>query len=137
MRTTFTGLLTMRLKLTRRHSGGSVSLAVKNRDELVHGDLCLCGVMGIQDKGEVALIRNAYVRTTQRQGGIGTKLLMNITQLTDKTILIGTWEAATWAISLYFKNGLGLVNADEKGTCFKNIGMYWGGRSRSQSFCAR
>lgn len=74
----------------------------------------LCGVMGIQDKGEVALIRHAYVRTAQRQGGIGTKLLTHITRLTDKPILIGTWEAATWAISFYLKNGFGLINAGEK-----------------------
>ncbi|MGG3625528.1 GNAT family N-acetyltransferase [Bacillus gobiensis] len=74
----------------------------------------ICGVMGIQDKGEVALIRHAYVRTAQRQGGIGTKLLTHITSLTDKPILIGTWEAATWAISFYYKNDFVLVNADEK-----------------------
>jgi N-acetylglutamate synthase-like GNAT family acetyltransferase len=82
----------------------------------------LCGVMGIQDKGEVALIRHAYVRTTQRQGGIGTKLLMHITKLTDKPILIGTWEAATWAISFYFKNGFGLVDADKKRNMLRK---YW------------
>jgi hypothetical protein len=40
--------------------------------------------------------------------------LIHITKLTDKPILIGTWEAATWAISFYLKNGFGLVNADEK-----------------------
>jgi N-acetylglutamate synthase-like GNAT family acetyltransferase len=82
----------------------------------------LCGVMGIQDKGEVALVRHAYVRTAQRQGGIGTKLLMHITELTDKPILIGTWEAATWAISFYFNNGFGLVNADEKRNLLRK---YW------------
>lgn len=74
----------------------------------------LCGVMGIQDKGEVALIRHAYVRTARRQGGIGTKLLTHITRTTDKPILIGTWEAADWAISFYLKNGFALINADEK-----------------------
>ncbi|TFE23064.1 GNAT family N-acetyltransferase [Cohnella luojiensis] len=82
----------------------------------------LCGVMGIQDKGEVALIRHAYVRTDQRQGGIGTKLLIHITKLTDKPILIGTWEAATWAISFYLKNGFGLANADEKRNLLRK---YW------------
>ena len=30
----------------------------------------LLGVMGIQDKGEVSLIRHAYVKTSQRKGGI-------------------------------------------------------------------
>src|SRR5882724_8778489 len=32
------------------------------------------GVMGIQDRGEVTLIRHAYVRTGQRRTGIGGKL---------------------------------------------------------------
>jgi N-acetylglutamate synthase-like GNAT family acetyltransferase len=82
----------------------------------------LCGVMGIHDKGEVALIRHAYVRTVQRQGGIGTKLLEHITRLTDKPILIGTWEAAVWAISFYFKNGFSLVNTDEKRDLLRK---YW------------
>ncbi|MDQ0116465.1 N-acetylglutamate synthase-like GNAT family acetyltransferase [Paenibacillus harenae] len=78
--------------------------------------------MGIQDKGDVALIRHAYVRTAQRQGGIGTRLLTHITSLTDKPILIGTWDAAAWAISFYFKNGFGLVNADEKRNLLQK---YW------------
>ncbi|QSF44999.1 GNAT family N-acetyltransferase [Paenibacillus tianjinensis] len=74
----------------------------------------LVGVMGIQDKGEVALIRHAYVRTARRQGGIGSSLLRHITSLTEKPILIGTWEAASWAISFYVKNGFALVTANEK-----------------------
>lgn len=82
----------------------------------------LCGVMGIQDKGEVALIRHAYVRTTQRQGGIGTKLLTHIMGFTDKPILIGTWEAADWAVSFYYKNGFSLVNAEEKRNLLQK---YW------------
>ncbi|WP_054942519.1 GNAT family N-acetyltransferase [Paenibacillus ihuae] len=74
----------------------------------------LVGVMGIQDKGEVALIRHAYVTTARRQGGIGSSLLRHITSLTEKPILIGTWEAASWAISFYVKNGFALVTANEK-----------------------
>ncbi|CAH1220432.1 hypothetical protein PAECIP111892_04836 [Paenibacillus auburnensis] len=74
----------------------------------------LVGVMGIQDKGEVALIRHAYVRTARRQGGIGSSLLKHIISLTEKPILIGTWEAASWAISFYVKNGFALVTANEK-----------------------
>src|SRR5215212_3117759 len=38
----------------------------------------LIGVMGIQDRGEVELIRHAYVRTTRRQHGVGTALLRHI-----------------------------------------------------------
>ncbi|MFC0216602.1 GNAT family N-acetyltransferase [Paenibacillus chartarius] len=82
----------------------------------------LCGVMGIQDKGEVALVRHAYVRNARRQGGIGTKLLLHITKITEKPILIGTWEAANWAISFYLKNGFTLVDANEKGDLLRK---YW------------
>ncbi|NQX66199.1 GNAT family N-acetyltransferase [Paenibacillus alba] len=82
----------------------------------------LCGVMGIQDKGEVALIRHAYIRTAQRQGGIGSKLLTHISKHTDKPILIGTWEAATWAISFYVKNGFELVPTDVKRSLLQK---YW------------
>jgi GNAT superfamily N-acetyltransferase len=58
----------------------------------------LVGVMGVQDKGEVCLIRHAYVRSAARQGGIGTALLRHLESLTDKPILIGTWAAARAAI---------------------------------------
>lgn len=74
----------------------------------------LVGVMGIQDKGEVALIRHAYVRTTERNGGIGTRLLSHLMGQTEKPVLIGTWEAAEWAIRFYQKNGFALVSPDEK-----------------------
>lgn len=74
----------------------------------------LWGVMGIQDKGDVALIRHAYVRTHQRGSGIGTKLLAHLVASTDKPILIGTWNSAEWAIKFYLKNGFTLVSSDEK-----------------------
>jgi len=38
----------------------------------------LAGVMGIQDRGEVTLIRHAYVRTILRNKGIGSQLLKNL-----------------------------------------------------------
>lgn len=82
----------------------------------------LMGVMGIQDKGEVALIRHAYVTTARRQGGIGSTLLRHITSLAEKPILIGTWEAASWAISFYVKNGFALIPANEKRTLLQK---YW------------
>jgi N-acetylglutamate synthase-like GNAT family acetyltransferase len=82
----------------------------------------LIGAMGIQDKGEVALIRHAYVQTASRKGGIGTRLLNHIAALTDKPILIGTWEAADWAISFYRKNGFSLVNEAEKR---RLLSKYW------------
>jgi GNAT superfamily N-acetyltransferase len=65
----------------------------------------LHGVMGIQDRGEVALIRHAYVRTAKRRKGIGEHLLRHLESITTKPVLIGTWSAATWAIRFYEKNG--------------------------------
>ena len=65
----------------------------------------IIGMMGIQDKSDVALIRHAYVKTTRRNQGIGTKLLRYLEQMTTKPILIGTWADATWAIRFYEKNG--------------------------------
>ena len=68
-------------------------------------DGVLIGVMGMQDKGDVALIRHAYVKTTRHNQGIGTTLLRHLEQMTTKPILIGTWADATWAIRFYEKNG--------------------------------
>lgn len=65
----------------------------------------LVGVMGIQDRGDVALIRHAYVRSERRRGGVGTRLLAHLESLTRKPILVGTWRAATWAIRFYERNG--------------------------------
>ena len=80
------------------------------------------GVMGIQDKGEVVLIRHAYVRTVRRNRGLGTKLLRHLETLTEKPILIGTWADATWAISFYQKNGYRLVTPREKNRLLRK---YW------------
>ncbi|HSO09908.1 MAG TPA: GNAT family N-acetyltransferase [Desulfoprunum sp.] len=58
----------------------------------------IVGVMGVQDKADVDLIRHAYVRTNQRKNGIGSILLKEIIQKTKKPVLIGTWKNADWAI---------------------------------------
>ena len=82
----------------------------------------LSGVMGIQDKGDVALVRHAYVAPTAQRSGVGTKLLHHVEGLTDKPILIGTWAAASWAIEFYQRNGFTLVSSDEKDRLLKK---YW------------
>ena len=73
----------------------------------------LVGVMGIQDRGEVSLIRHAYVQTAQRRKGIGEKLLTHLEGITAKPILIGTWSAAVWAIRFYEKNGYRTLSRPE------------------------
>lgn len=82
----------------------------------------LIGVMGIQDKADVNLIRHAYVRTRARQKGIGTRLLKHLESFDDKPILIGTWADATWAIDFYQKNGYRVVTKSEKNRLLRK---YW------------
>lgn len=65
----------------------------------------IAGVMGIQDRGPVALVRHAYVVPNTQRSGIGTRLLHHIEALADKPLLIGTWAAASWAIEFYERNG--------------------------------
>ena len=82
----------------------------------------MLGVMGIQNRGDVTLIRHAYVRTANRSKGIGGKLLLQLTSISQTPILIGTWAAATWAIQFYQKNGFRLVSEPEKE---KLLRKYW------------
>jgi len=82
----------------------------------------LFGVMGIQDKEDVTLIRHAYVRTKNRKQGIGTQLLRHLERVTTKPVLIGTWSDATWAISFYQNNGYTLITDKEKNKLLKT---YW------------
>ena len=82
----------------------------------------LLGIMGIQGRGEVTLIRHAYVLTTKRNTGIGSTLLRHLETLTAKPILIGTWKAATWAISFYRKHGYVQVSESEKNSL---LARYW------------
>jgi N-acetylglutamate synthase-like GNAT family acetyltransferase len=82
----------------------------------------IIGVMGIQDKSDVALIRHAYVRTKQRKKGVGSLLLQDLIKAAEKPILIGTWKAADWAIRFYEKHGFSLVGEEEKNRLLKK---YW------------
>ena len=85
-------------------------------------DAGIVGVMGIQDKGDVTLVRHAYVVRSTQRSGIGTKLLRHVESLVDKPILIGTWAAASWAIDFYRRNGFNLVSSEEKNRLLKT---YW------------
>jgi len=89
---------------------------------VVEEDGRLLGVMGIQDKGDVALVRHAYVASSLQRSGVGTKLLRHVEGLTDKPILIGTWAAAAWAIDFYRRNGFSVVPNDHKDQLLRT---YW------------
>ena len=82
----------------------------------------LIGVMGIQDKGDVALIRHAYVRTIRRNQGIGTRLLHFLESTPGRPMLIGTWADATWAVSFYQRSGYRIVSEKEKNLLLRK---YW------------
>ena len=82
----------------------------------------ILGVMGIQQKQDVTLIRHAYIRTMARQKGIGGKLLKHLIQTTQYPVLIGTWADASWAIRFYRKYGFRELNENEKNKLLKR---YW------------
>jgi len=82
----------------------------------------LLAVMGMQDKGDVALVRHAYVATTLQRKGVGTKLLHHVLGLTAKPVLIGTWAAAAWAVDFYRRNGFTVVSASDKDRLLRK---YW------------
>ena len=82
----------------------------------------LSGLMGIQDKSDVALVRHAYVASTAQRSGVGTKLLHHVESLVDKPILIGTWAAASWAIGFYQRNGYTLLSI---GDTDRLLRTYW------------
>jgi len=73
----------------------------------------LLGVMGIQHRGEVDLIRHAYVRTRARGRGVGTRLLAHLAGSTHKPLLVGTWADARWAVRFYEKSGFRLLSREE------------------------
>lgn len=82
----------------------------------------LSGVMGIQDKGDVALVRHAYVAPNTQRTGLGTRLLRHVEGLVDKPILIGTWAAASWAIEFYRRNGFTVIPSGHKDHLLRT---YW------------
>ena len=100
------------------------------QDEIAHGvtfwvaeeDGCLSGVMGLQDKSEVTLVRHAYVSPDVQRKGVGTRLLHHLQGLTGKPVLIGTWAAASWAIAFYEKNGFAVVSSSDKDSLLRK---YW------------
>jgi N-acetylglutamate synthase-like GNAT family acetyltransferase len=82
----------------------------------------LIGVMGIQDVLDVTLIRHAYVRTAERNKGIGGKLITYLKTLIERPALVGTWASASWAVKFYEKHGFKLVTWEEKERLLRK---YW------------
>jgi|SRR5688572_12238772 len=79
-------------------------------------------VMGVQDKGDVTLVRHAYVVSGTQRKGLGTQLLRHVESIVDKPLLIGTWADASWAIGFYQRNGFTLVESEVKD---RLLSKYW------------
>jgi GNAT superfamily N-acetyltransferase len=83
----------------------------------------LVAVMGIQSFNDVTLIRHAYVVTSRQRSGIGGKLLNHLLKVAQTSVvLVGTWEAAYWAIQFYEKHGFKLLSRQETDTLLRK---YW------------
>ena len=79
----------------------------------LHEDGLLTAVAGVQPVDDVTLIRHAYVRTAWRRRGLGETLLRARLADVAGPVLIGTWEAATWAIAFYEKLGFRRLAPDD------------------------
>ena len=82
----------------------------------------LVGVMGVQRRGNVDLIRHAYVLPAWQGHGVGARLLRHLCGNVDRRILIGTWAAATWAIGFYERHGFARVADDDVAPLLRT---YW------------
>jgi ribosomal protein S18 acetylase RimI-like enzyme len=84
-------------------------------------DTKLLGVIGKERIKDTTLIRHLYVRCNDQDHGIGSKLLKLVERSVDtEYLLIGTWQAATWAINFYKKHGFQLM--DDKDMLLRK---YW------------
>lgn len=85
-----------------------------NRDELE-------GVIGLQERSDVSLIRHLYVRPSSQRTGIGTALLdSGLDRAASSIVLVGTWAAAEWAIDFYEQHGF-----ENLGTNVDLLSTYW------------
>ena len=82
----------------------------------------LVGVMGIQDVGDVDLIRHAYVQPALQGRGIGRALLEHLLRLATRPMLVGTWASASWAIRFYERLGFEPVGRERSAELLR---AYW------------
>lgn len=78
---------------------------------VIHGRLV--GVMGMQRRHELVLVRHAYVLPEWQGRGVGSILLDHLRRSVERPILIGTWRAAEWAIRFYERHGFVRVADDD------------------------
>ena len=72
----------------------------------------LVGVMGVQRRWNVELIRHAYVLPEWQGRGVGSRLLAHLRRAQGRPVLVGTWRAAAWAILFYERHGFARAPED-------------------------
>jgi len=82
----------------------------------------LLGVMGAQPVLDVLLIRHAYIKSDRQRDGLGSALIGDLLATADRTVLVGTWAAAVWAVEFYQKHGFDLTTTSEKDRLLRR---YW------------
>ena len=88
-----------------------------------HHNSKLIGVIGIQEVKDVILIRHAYTLTSHQGKGIGSALLKHLLKKNhNSSLLVGTWQNATWAIQFYKKFGFILQTKNQSALLLKK---YW------------
>ena len=68
-------------------------------------DGALVGVMGVQRRDNVDLIRHAYVLPAWQGRGVGSRLLDHLRLAQARLLLVGTWRAAVRAVGFYERHG--------------------------------
>jgi N-acetylglutamate synthase-like GNAT family acetyltransferase len=101
--------------MSREYLQHEIDAGVQFRGYEVDGKLA--GVMGIQDVQDVTLIRHAYVLTSQRNRGIGAKLITHLMTRITRPALVGTW-----VVRFYERHGFRLVTHEEKERLLRK---YW------------
>lgn len=102
-------------ELAREIADGIVFWVAENQGRLT-------GLMGLQDKGAVALVRHAYVAPQMQRTGVGSALLRHVQGRSDKPVLVGTWAAASWAIAFYQRHGFSVLAQINKDALLRK---YW------------
>ena len=82
----------------------------------------LVGIMGIQDVGDLDLIRHAYVLPAKQGRGVGGALLGRLEDGATRRMLVGTWAAAEWAIRFYERHGFAMVSPERTAELLRT---YW------------
>jgi GNAT superfamily N-acetyltransferase len=93
-------------------------------------DGSLQAVMGLQDVLDVTLIRHAYVRTSKRRLGLGSRLLGHLQALTQRRVLIGTWADASWPSAFMRNTAFDSFQRSRRIGFCKSIGRFLNDRSK-------